>query len=142
MNRRSLERPHVLSRSLNASPTGGQPAEPPPRLVPDRELPAYAYVPGESPHPKRDRDGHSFGSEPDTPEPDPTPEPGSFEGDKTPRETAEQTYRRIVDGMDELDFLDPDAAFGEAARQWLAARQAVAEANQLAVTPHHKGTIQ
>ena len=69
MHRSSLERPHVLSRSLNASPTGGQPAEPPPRLVPDRELPAYAYVPGESPHPKRDRDGHSFGSEPDTPEP-------------------------------------------------------------------------
>ncbi len=53
--------------------TNGQPAEPPPRLVSDRELPAYAYVPGESPHPTRDRDGHSFGSEPDTPEP-PDPE--------------------------------------------------------------------
>ena len=54
---------------LNDLRTNGQPAEPPPRLVSDRELPAYAYVPGESPHPTRDRHGHSFGSEPDTPEP-------------------------------------------------------------------------
>ena len=69
MNCKSLERPQTLSRSLNASRTNRQPAEPRPRLVPDRELPAYPYVPGESPHPTRDRDGHSFGSEPDTPEP-------------------------------------------------------------------------
>ena len=54
------------------SRTKGQPAVLPPRLVPDRELPAYAYLPGQTPHPTRDRDGHSFESEPDTPElPDP-----------------------------------------------------------------------
>lgn len=66
---RSLQRPQALSSSLDASRTDGRPAEPPPRLVPDRALPAYAYVPGESPHPTRDRDGHSFGKRPDTPEP-------------------------------------------------------------------------
>ncbi len=45
----------------------------PPRLVPDRPLPPYAYLPGRYPHPIRDPDGHSFGSKPDEPEaPDPT----------------------------------------------------------------------
>lgn len=33
--------------------------DPPPRLLPGRPLPAYAYTPGETPHPTRDPDGHS-----------------------------------------------------------------------------------
>ncbi len=33
------------------------------RLVPDRSFPAYAYVPGESPHPTKDPAGHSFGDD-------------------------------------------------------------------------------
>lgn len=32
------------------------------RLLPDRPLPAYAYLPGRFPHPVRDPRGHSFGS--------------------------------------------------------------------------------
>jgi predicted metal-dependent hydrolase len=55
------------------SRTNKRPATPPARLLPDRELPPYAYVPGQAPHPTRDRDGHSFGNEPDTPAP-PDPE--------------------------------------------------------------------
>ena len=43
------------------------------RLLPERALPPYAYVPGQTPHPTRDRDGHSFGVEPDSPAP-PDPE--------------------------------------------------------------------
>jgi len=45
--------------------------EPPlrPRLVPDRAMPPYAYVPGRQPHPVRDPRGHSFGRAPDTPDP-------------------------------------------------------------------------
>lgn len=35
----------------------------PPRLLPARPLPPYAYLPGRFPHPVRDRDGHSFGVE-------------------------------------------------------------------------------
>lgn len=61
-----------------------------------------------------------------TPEPDSTPEPGGFDVDETP----EESYRHVLDGMDEFYFLDPDAAFGEAARQWLIARQAPAAINQ------------
>jgi predicted metal-dependent hydrolase len=38
----------------------------PPRLLPDRPFPAYAYLPGRQPHPVRDRDGHSYGIEPAT----------------------------------------------------------------------------
>jgi hypothetical protein len=35
-------------------------------------LPPYAYLPGQTPHPTRDREGHSFGNEPATPAaPDP-----------------------------------------------------------------------
>jgi hypothetical protein len=34
---------------------------PPPRLVPDRPLPPYTYVPGRSPHPIRDPRGHMHG---------------------------------------------------------------------------------
>jgi hypothetical protein len=44
-----------------------------PRLVPDRPFPPYAYVPGRTPHPTRDPDGHSFGTEFERPEP-PDPE--------------------------------------------------------------------
>ena len=44
----------------------------PPRLVPDRLFPPYAYLPGRYPHPVRDPGGHSFGHKPDEPEaPDP-----------------------------------------------------------------------
>jgi uncharacterized protein len=35
---------------------------PPPRLVPDRPFPPYAYIPGRTPHPTRDPDGHSYGA--------------------------------------------------------------------------------
>ena len=49
------------------------PITPSPRLVPDRELPPYAYAPGQTPHPTRDHDGHSFANEPHTPAP-PDPE--------------------------------------------------------------------
>ena len=31
------------------------------RLVPDRNFPPYAFVPGEHPHPTKDPQGHSFG---------------------------------------------------------------------------------
>ena len=35
-----------------------------PRLLQQRPLPPYSYVPGHTPHPVRDPAGHSFGSEP------------------------------------------------------------------------------
>jgi len=61
-----------LTLDIKAAPmTRKSPA--PPRLVPDRPLPPYAYLPGRYPHPVRDPGGHSFGSTPDEPEaPDPT----------------------------------------------------------------------
>jgi uncharacterized protein len=39
------------------------------RLVPDKRLPPYTFVPGRAPHPKSDPAGHSFGVEdaPDAP---------------------------------------------------------------------------
>ncbi len=43
-------------------------ASQPPRLVPDRPFPPYAYVPGRTPHPTRDPDGHSYGAELEIPE--------------------------------------------------------------------------
>jgi uncharacterized protein len=46
---------------------------PPPRLVPDRRFPPYAYIPGLTPHPTRDPDGHSYGASPENSEP-PVPE--------------------------------------------------------------------
>lgn len=46
---------------------------PPPRLVPERPLPAYAYLPGRTPHPTRDPGGHSYGARPEAPAP-PDPE--------------------------------------------------------------------
>jgi predicted metal-dependent hydrolase len=45
----------------------------PPRLLPDQPFPAYAYIPGNTPHPTRDPDGHSYGAELEIPEP-PDPE--------------------------------------------------------------------
>ena len=44
----------------------------PPRLVPGRPFPPYAYIPGRTSHPTRDPDGHSYGREAEIPEaPDP-----------------------------------------------------------------------
>jgi hypothetical protein len=37
------------------------------RLVPERPLPPYAFVPGRSPHPVSDPAGHSFGAAPPPP---------------------------------------------------------------------------
>jgi predicted metal-dependent hydrolase len=37
------------------------PNEPPRRLLPDRAYPAYAHIPGTTPHPIRDPRGHSYG---------------------------------------------------------------------------------
>ena len=45
----------------------------PPRLVPDKPFPPYAYLPGRNPHPVRDPEGHSYAAEPPTEEP-PDPE--------------------------------------------------------------------
>ena len=45
----------------------------PPRFLPDRPFPPYAYVPGDTPHPARDPGGHSYGAEfeiPGPPDPD------------------------------------------------------------------------
>ncbi len=53
--------------------TGSQSPIPPPRLLPDRPFPPYAYQPGRNPHPTRDPDGHSYGTVSHTPEP-PDPE--------------------------------------------------------------------
>jgi hypothetical protein len=45
----------------------------PPRLVPERAFPPYAYLPGRTPHPTRDPDGHSYGASHEAPAPpDPT----------------------------------------------------------------------
>lgn len=38
------------------------------RLVPDEPYSSYAFVPGRFPHPTSDQEGHSFGSEPETPD--------------------------------------------------------------------------
>lgn len=43
-----------------------------PRLVPDQPFPPYAYIPGRTPHPTRDPDGHSYGAKAANPKaPDP-----------------------------------------------------------------------
>jgi len=57
----------------------------PPRLLPGRALPAYAYTPGETPHPTRDPDGHSHapGDAPGhlgAPETPPAPDPADWRG--------------------------------------------------------------
>ncbi len=41
----------------------------PPRFVPDVPFPPYTFVPGRSPHPIRDPEGHLFGKPPDAPPP-------------------------------------------------------------------------
>jgi predicted metal-dependent hydrolase len=51
-----------------------------------RKFPPYGYVPGKSPHPRRHRDGHSFG----------LPEPGPARADPEAWERS-QTYRFAVD---------------------------------------------
>src|SRR5688500_6277324 len=43
-----------------------------PRLVPERPLPPYAFVPGRFPHPVSDPRGHSYGARP---EPSAPPDP-------------------------------------------------------------------
>ena len=48
---------------------------PPPRLAPDRPFPPYAYIPGRTPHPTRDPDGHSYVAQPEIPEP---PDPADW----------------------------------------------------------------
>jgi hypothetical protein len=42
---------------------------PPPRLVPDVPLPPYTFIPGRTPHPIRDPDGHMHGRQEQPPEP-------------------------------------------------------------------------
>src|SRR5260370_8110055 len=44
-----------------------------PRLAPDQPCTAYSYIPGRFPHPLSDPRGHSFGVQPQRPEP-PDPE--------------------------------------------------------------------
>jgi len=47
--------------------------EPPPRLLPERTLPPYSYVPGHFAHPVTDARGHMYGEQPEEvppPEPD------------------------------------------------------------------------
>ncbi|MBK8909244.1 MAG: DUF309 domain-containing protein [Rhodospirillales bacterium] len=41
----------------------------PPRLVPDRPFPPYAYIPGRTAHPTRDPDGHSYAATLEVPDP-------------------------------------------------------------------------
>ena len=48
---------------------------PPPRLVPERPFPPYAYLPGLTPHPTRDPEGHSYGADHDPPAP---PDPADW----------------------------------------------------------------
>src|SRR5688500_11645065 len=43
--------------------------EPVPRLVPERPLPPYAFVPGRGPHPVSDPRGHSYNRAPERPAP-------------------------------------------------------------------------
>ncbi|MBK8211725.1 MAG: DUF309 domain-containing protein [Rhodospirillales bacterium] len=47
----------------------------PPRLLPDRPFPPYAYVPGHAPHPTRDPAGHRYGAKLEISEP---PDPGEW----------------------------------------------------------------
>ncbi len=48
-------------------------SEPRPRLVPDRPLPPYTFVPGQAPHPRSDPAGHQYARAPEPIDPlDPT----------------------------------------------------------------------
>ena len=58
-----------------ATMTDEPPEDRPPRLVPERPLPPYAYQPGRTPHPTRDPGGHSYGEGSETPAP---PDPAEW----------------------------------------------------------------
>src|SRR2546426_8872679 len=47
----------------------------------DRPFPSYRFIPGQSPHPRRDRQGHSYGQPEPTPPPFMPEEWGGSEGD-------------------------------------------------------------
>ncbi|MCA9219882.1 MAG: DUF309 domain-containing protein [Planctomycetales bacterium] len=47
----------MIHETLSPTP----PDSPPPRFIPERNFPAYSYVPGRHPHPISDPVGHSFG---------------------------------------------------------------------------------
>ncbi len=55
--------------------TSGRSESPPPRLVPERPLPPYAYQPGRTSHPTRDPGGHSYGDRAEPPAP---PDPADW----------------------------------------------------------------
>lgn len=73
---------------------------PPPRLAPYRPFPRYAYVPGRTPHPTRDPDGHSYGVQLDLPEP---PDPAEW-----------RTCRDYLYGIDLFNY----GYFWEAHEAW------------------------
>jgi putative DNA primase/helicase len=75
-----------------------------------------------------------------TPEPDLTPEPGSYEAEILPCGSVEQIYQHVVAGMDDLAWLDPDAAGLEAARRWLAAIQLPSSPADLN-TDYHRAVV-
>lgn len=62
--------------STASSAGAGPPRSPPPRLLPDRPFPPYAYRPGHNPHPTRDPAGHGYGAAPAVPE---RPDPGNWQ---------------------------------------------------------------
>jgi hypothetical protein len=56
----------VNHQSIRWAPNGPNPPSPTiPRYLPDLTLPAYAFVPGQAPHPISDPRGHSFGVAPE-----------------------------------------------------------------------------
>jgi hypothetical protein len=58
-----------------------------------------------------------------SPDPDPMPEPGSFEIEEVYRGAPEKIYQQAVASMDDNDWLDLDVAGVEAARRWFVAMQ-------------------
>ncbi|MBD3266669.1 DUF309 domain-containing protein [bacterium] len=54
----------------------------PKRLVPEIPFPSYSYVPGEAPHPTRDRDGHSYEEEAEDITLVPAPDPENWQKSK------------------------------------------------------------
>ena len=73
---------------------------PPPRLIPDKPFPPYAYLPGRNPHPVRDPEGHSYAAEPATAEP---PDPAD--------------WRACEDYLYGIDLFN-HGYYWESARQW------------------------
>ena len=49
-------------------PKPRNPRSQPPRLLPNEPLPPYTFVPGRTPHPHSDPQGHAFGLPPEPPE--------------------------------------------------------------------------